>query len=77
MTPLDTSVCLFYNGGMEEIKPHQIYTTEETRDFLKISESTIKRLLKREIIKAHKGEISAESKIGEGNTFTIKLPRHT
>ena len=39
---------------MEEIKPNQIYTTEETRDFLRISESTTKRLLKRGIIKAYK-----------------------
>lgn len=39
---------------MEEIQPHQVYTTEETRDFLRVSESTIKRLLKRGIIKAHK-----------------------
>lgn len=38
----------------EEIKPNQIYTTEEARDFLKVSESTIKRLLKRGIIKAYK-----------------------
>ena len=38
----------------EEIKPHVVYTTEETRDFLKVSESTIKRLLKRGAIKAHK-----------------------
>ena len=38
----------------EEIKPNQIYTTEETRDFLKISESTAKRLLKRGAIKAYK-----------------------
>jgi len=38
----------------EEIKPNQIYTTEETRDFLKISTSTIKRLLKKGIIKAYK-----------------------
>ena len=38
----------------KEIKPHQIYTTEEARDFLKISESTIKRFLKRGIIKAYK-----------------------
>ncbi|MBI2042698.1 MAG: hypothetical protein HYT21_03075 [Candidatus Nealsonbacteria bacterium] len=29
----------------EEIKPNQIYTTSEARDFLKISESTIKRML--------------------------------
>jgi len=37
-----------------EINPNQIYTTEEARDFLKISESTIKRLLKRGTIKAYK-----------------------
>ncbi len=39
---------------MSEIKPNEIYTTEEARDFLKISESTTKRLLKRGIIKAYK-----------------------
>ena len=38
----------------EEIEPNQVYTTEEARDFLKVSESTIKRLLKRGIIKAYK-----------------------
>ena len=38
----------------KEIKPNQVYTTEEARDFLKISESTIKRHLKRGIIKANK-----------------------
>ena len=38
----------------KEIKPNQIYTTEETRDFLKVSESTIKRFLKKGIIKAYK-----------------------
>jgi excisionase family DNA binding protein len=36
------------------IKPNEIYTTRETRDFLKISESTIKRLLKRGMIKAYR-----------------------
>ena len=36
------------------IKPNEIYTTKEARDFLKISTSTIKRLLKRRIIKAYK-----------------------
>ena len=38
----------------DEIKPHLIYTTEEARGFLKISESTIKRLLKKGVIDAHK-----------------------
>ena len=36
------------------IKPDEIYTTEEAQEFLKISDSTIKRFLKRGIIKAHK-----------------------
>lgn len=36
------------------IKPDELYTTKETRDFLKISESTIKRMLKKGLIKAYK-----------------------
>tara|TARA_Y100000310_G_scaffold337992_1_gene426455 strand:- start:3006 stop:3317 length:312 start_codon:yes stop_codon:yes gene_type:complete len=38
----------------EEIQENAVYTTEETRKLLKISESTIKRLLKRGIIRANK-----------------------
>ena len=39
---------------MAEIKPNEVYTTKEAQDFLKVSKSTIKRLLKRGIIKAYK-----------------------
>jgi len=39
---------------MQEIKPNNVYTTEETRDFLKISKSTIKRWLKKGLIRANK-----------------------
>lgn len=39
---------------MQEIKPKQIYTTEETRDYLRISKSTIKRWLKSGLIRANK-----------------------
>ncbi|MFH1894570.1 MAG: helix-turn-helix domain-containing protein [Patescibacteria group bacterium] len=39
---------------MSEIKPDEIYTTKETQNFLKISPSTIKRMLKGGIIKAYK-----------------------
>ena len=39
---------------MAEIKSSEVYTTRETQDFLKISESTIKRWLKKGIIKANK-----------------------
>ncbi len=38
----------------KEIKPNEVYTTKETQDFLKISDSTIKRLLKKGMIKAYK-----------------------
>jgi len=39
---------------MSEIKPKELYTTKETQDFLKISSSTIKRMLKTGIITAYK-----------------------
>ncbi len=39
---------------LKKIKSNEVYTTEETRDFLKVSESTIKRYLKKGIIKANK-----------------------
>jgi len=39
---------------MPEIKPNEVYTTKETKDFLKISSSTIKRWLKRGIINGYK-----------------------
>lgn len=38
----------------EEIKANAVYTTNETRDLLKISDSTIKRLLKKGILRANK-----------------------
>lgn len=38
----------------EEIKPNAVYTTEETEKLLKVSKSTIKRLLKKGILKANK-----------------------
>ncbi len=39
---------------MNEINPNEVYTTGETRKLLKISESTIKRLLKRGLVRANK-----------------------
>ena len=39
---------------MDEIKPNKVYTTKEARNFLKISESTIKRWLKKGILRANK-----------------------
>lgn len=39
---------------MDEVQPNKIYTTAETQDHLKISSSTIKRLLKKGILRANK-----------------------
>ena len=39
---------------MEKIDPNQLYTTKETQDFLKVSNSTLKRFLKKGIIRAYK-----------------------
>ena len=36
------------------INPNEVYTTNETQNILKISNSTMKRLLKRGLIKANK-----------------------
>ncbi len=39
---------------MSEIKPNEVYTPAETSDLLKVSSSTIKRLLKSGILRANK-----------------------
>ncbi|MEK7645436.1 MAG: helix-turn-helix domain-containing protein [Patescibacteria group bacterium] len=41
-------------SGITEVAPLGIYTTNETQDILRISESTIKRLLKRGLLRANK-----------------------
>jgi len=39
---------------MSEIKPHEVYTTEETQALLKVSNSTLKRLIKGGLLHANK-----------------------
>ena len=39
---------------MAPIEPNEVYTTQETQELLKVSSSTIKRLLKKGIINANK-----------------------
>lgn len=39
---------------MPEINPNEIYTTNEARNLLKVSNSTIKRLLKKGALRANK-----------------------
>ncbi len=38
----------------EEIKPHAVYTTSEAEKILKVSNSTMKRMLKSGLLKANK-----------------------
>jgi len=38
----------------QEIKSNAVYTTREVQDYLKVSKSTMKRLIKKGIIKANK-----------------------
>ena len=42
------------NEEIEEIKNNAVYTTDETQKLLKVSNSTIKRMLKKGLIKANK-----------------------
>lgn len=53
MTLFDTS---YYDERtmIDEIKPNAVYTTKEAMDLLKISESTVKRMLKNGLIRANK-----------------------
>jgi len=39
---------------MSEIKPNEVYTSVETQEFLKVSSSTLKRLVKKGLVKASK-----------------------
>lgn len=39
---------------MSEIKPNEVYTTAEAEKLLKVSNSTMKRLLKKGLIRANK-----------------------
>ena len=39
---------------MAEINPNEVYTTQETQELLKISSSTMKRLIKKGLIRANK-----------------------
>lgn len=58
---------------VEEIKPEKIYTPKEARDFLKVSESTMKRMLKSGIIEAYK--ISGQHRIWGREILRLLSPK--
>jgi excisionase family DNA binding protein len=58
---------------MPEIKPDEVYTTKEAQKFLKVSKSTIKRLLKKGIIKAYK--VGGQYRIWGDEILKLVSPR--
>ena len=57
----------------KDIKPNQIYTTEEAQEYLRISNSTIKRLLKKGILRANK--VGGRYKILGSEMIVLVSPR--
>ena len=57
----------------EEIKSTKIYTPKEARDFLKVSDSTMKRMLKNGIIKAYK--VSGQYRIWGNEILSLVSPK--
>lgn len=57
---------------VSEIKPKEIYTPKEVRSFLKVSESTMKRMLRDGIIKAYK--ISGQHRIWGHEVLKLLSP---
>jgi len=58
---------------VEEIKSNKVYTPKEARDFLKVSESTMKRMLKSGIIKAYK--VSGQHRIWGDEILRLVSPK--
>ena len=57
----------------KEIKENQIYTTEEAQEYLRVSQSTIKRLLKKGILRANK--VGGRYKIMGSEMIRLVSPR--
>lgn len=57
----------------DKIDPDKIYTPKEARDFLKVSESTMKRMLKNGIIKAYK--VSGQYRIWGSEILSLVSPK--
>ncbi len=53
-SPTENSPFRRGGGHFMEINPHEIYTTQETQKLLKVSNSTIKRMLKNGLLRANK-----------------------
>ena len=57
----------------DKIEPNKVYTPKEARDFLKVSESTMKRMLKSGIIRAYK--VSGQYRIWGSEILSLVSPK--
>ena len=57
----------------DKIESNKIYTPKEARDFLKVSESTMKRMLKNGIIEAYK--VSGQYRIWGSEILALVSPK--
>jgi excisionase family DNA binding protein len=58
---------------IDKIQSHKVYTPKEARDFLKVSESTMKRMIKGGIIKAYR--ISGQYRIWGDEILKLVSPK--
>lgn len=58
---------------VEEIKSGKVYTPKEARDFLKVSDSTMKRMIKSGIIEAYK--VSGQHRIWGDEILKLISPK--
>ena len=58
----------------DEIRPDKIYTPKEARDFLRISESTMKRMIKNGIINTYK--VSGQYRIWGYEILRLVSPKN-
>jgi len=57
----------------DNIDPNKVYTPKEARDFLKVSESTMKRMIKSGIIEAYK--VSGQYRIWGREILKLLSPK--
>ena len=57
----------------DKIESDKVYTPKEARDFLKVSDSTMKRMLKNGIIKAYK--VSGQYRIWGSEILSLVSPK--
>jgi len=79
-TPENLSISIFNSGrGMTESQLKNLfrlyYRTEEARQS-KVAGTGLGLFIVKTLVEAHHGQVTAESEVGRGSTFTVRLPRN-